>query len=67
LRVDIDPQSNAHAWTATLRLSDRFDLTHHDAACLALALRLRAPLATLDEALRPAPAALEAPLLRVDA
>ncbi len=67
LPIAVDPETNAHAWTTSLRLADRFDLTLYDAAHLELALRRRAPLATLDEALRSAAAALEAPLSGVDA
>jgi hypothetical protein len=40
-----------HAWSATLRLCERFGLTLYDAAYLELAQRLRLPLATLDGAL----------------
>jgi predicted nucleic acid-binding protein len=67
LGVAVDPETNAHAWTATLRLADRFDLRLYDAAYLEFALQRRAPLATLDEALRSAAATLEAPLLGADA
>ena len=62
----IDPETDTHAWTMTLRLADRFDLTLYDAAYLELALRRSAPLATLDEALRSA-GSLEVPLLGVKA
>ncbi len=58
LPIAIDPETDAQAWTATLGLADRFDLTLYDAACLELALRRAAPLASLDGALRGAAQAL---------
>jgi predicted nucleic acid-binding protein len=48
LVIVIDPGTNQHAWSATLRLCDRFGLTPYDAAYLELAQRLRLSLATLD-------------------
>jgi predicted nucleic acid-binding protein len=48
LSVAIDPETNTHAWHATLRLADRRGLTPYDAAYLELAQRRRLPLATLD-------------------
>jgi predicted nucleic acid-binding protein len=48
LVIAIDPQTDHHAWTATLELSDRYRLTPYDAAYLELALRRNLPLATLD-------------------
>lgn len=54
LTVAVDPQTDHHAWTATLVLSDRYRLTPYDAAYLELALRRALPLATLDAALRDA-------------
>jgi predicted nucleic acid-binding protein len=63
LPIAVDPETDAHAWTTTLRLADRFDLTLYDAAYLELALRRSAPLATLDKALRSAGASLEVSLL----
>jgi len=63
LPVAVDSETDAHAWTTTLRLADRFDLTLYDAAYLELALRLSAPLATRDEALRSAASSLKVPLL----
>jgi predicted nucleic acid-binding protein len=58
LPIAIDPETDAQAWTATLGLADRFDLTLYDAAYLELALRRAAPLASLDAALRGAAQAL---------
>ncbi len=51
LVIAIDPDTNPQAWSATLRLCDRFGLTSYDAAYLELAQRLKLPLATLDAAL----------------
>jgi predicted nucleic acid-binding protein len=48
LSIKIDPETNTHAWHATLQLADRRDLTPYDAAYLELAQRRRLPLATLD-------------------
>ena len=48
LMIVIDRGTNRQAWSATLRLCDRFGLTPYDAAYLELALRRRLPLATLD-------------------
>jgi predicted nucleic acid-binding protein len=52
LPIQVDPQTDQQAWTATLRLADRHQLTLYDAAYLELALRRNLPLATLDEDLR---------------
>src|SRR6266404_8295648 len=46
LAIAIDRGTNRQAWSATLRLCDRFGLTPYDAAYLAVALRRRLPLAT---------------------
>jgi predicted nucleic acid-binding protein len=51
LVIAIDPGTNRQAWSATLRLCDRFGLTAYDAAYLELAQRRQLPLATLDVAL----------------
>ena len=48
LPIEIDPETNTHAWHATLHLADRDGLTPYDAAYLELAVRRRLPLATLD-------------------
>jgi predicted nucleic acid-binding protein len=47
----IDPDCDAHAWSATVRLSEKHALTAYDASYLELALRRPLPLATLDAAL----------------
>ncbi len=49
--IRIDPQTQDHAWTATLQLADRCRLTLYDSAYLELAQRRRLPLATADRAL----------------
>ena len=54
LPVGTDVETEKHAWGATLRLSERHQLTVYDAAYLELAQRRRLPLATLDEELRAA-------------
>lgn len=51
LDIATDPQTNDHAWSASLQLADLYGLTVYDAAYLELAQRLRVPLATLDTAL----------------
>ena len=63
LDITIDPDTDLHAWAATLQLVDRFRLTVYDAAYLELAQRRMPPLATLDEELRAAGTALGIPLL----
>ena len=52
LPIALDPETDTFAWTATLRLADRFGLTLYDAAYLELAQRRVVPLASLDKALR---------------
>ena len=56
--ITIDPETNTHAWAGTLQLADRFQLTPYDASYLEVAHRLALPLATLDQRLRDAAAAL---------
>jgi predicted nucleic acid-binding protein len=52
LPIQVDPQTDQQAWSATLRLAERHQLTLYDAAYLELALRRNLPLATLDDDLR---------------
>jgi predicted nucleic acid-binding protein len=59
LPITIDTDTGSYAWSATLRLADRFALTLYDATYLELAQRRSLPLATLDETLRRAAGALE--------
>jgi predicted nucleic acid-binding protein len=63
LPIAVDPDTDAYAWTAILRLADRFSLTLYDAAYLELAQRRNAPLASLDKKLRDAGHALGVPAL----
>lgn len=54
LPIQVDAETDQHAWGATLHLAERHQLTLYDAAYLELALRRNLPLATLDEDLRQA-------------
>ena len=54
LPIDVDGETNVHAWGETLALARGHKLTAYDAAYLELAQRRRLPLATLDRALRAA-------------
>jgi predicted nucleic acid-binding protein len=58
LPITVDPDTDAHIWTTTLWLSDRYGLTIYDACYLELAQRRNLPLATLDLELRVAGQAL---------
>jgi predicted nucleic acid-binding protein len=63
LPITIDPDTSIYAWTATLRLAERFALTIYDSSYLELAQRRGLPLATLDTELREAAATLGVTLL----
>jgi predicted nucleic acid-binding protein len=63
LPITIDPEIDLHAWTTTLQLADRFQLTMYDAAYLELAQRRTLRIATLDAELRSAAEALGLTLL----
>jgi predicted nucleic acid-binding protein len=63
MAIDVDTESDTRVWTATLHLADRFRLTAYDAVYLELAQRRQLPLASLDEELRRAGAALGVTLL----
>ena len=65
LAIDIDSETDEHAWSVTLRLAERFQLTLYDAAYLELAQRRGVPLASLDQDLREAGAALGITLLGI--
>lgn len=54
LPISLDPETDRHAWDATLQLAHRHALTSYDAAYLELAQRRGLPLATLDSDLRTA-------------
>jgi len=58
LDITIDQQTDSYAWTDTLILADRFQLTVYDAAYLELAQRRVLSLATLDQDLRNAAMAI---------
>ena len=63
LPIQVDAETDRHAWGATLHLAERHQLTLYDAAYLELALRRNLPLATLDEDLRRAARAEKVRLL----
>jgi predicted nucleic acid-binding protein len=63
LPITVDPETNAHAWGATVRLADLHRLTIYDAIYLELAQRRRLPLATLDAALAAAASAVAVEVL----
>jgi len=57
LPISVDPETDRHAWSGTMRLAERHKLTLYDAAYLELAQRRGIPLATLDTELRQAASA----------
>ena len=59
----VDDQTTQHAWTTTMSLADRHELTIYDATYLELAVRRELPLATLDKKLRQAAVAESVPVL----
>ncbi len=63
--ITVDAATDTYAWSATLHLADRFQLTLYDAAYLELAQRRHLPLATLDQPLRTAASALGLDLLGI--
>ena len=67
LPIRLDPETDQHAWGATVRLATRHSLTLYDAAYLELARRRDLPLATLDKGLRAASVAEGVPLLGMEA
>lgn len=54
LPIDLDPETDLHAWSATVQLAAHHGLTVYDASYLELARRRDIPLATLDRDLRAA-------------
>ena len=65
LDIRTDPETDRYAWTTTVRLADRFQLTLYDACYLELAQRLSLPLASLDQELRNAAIAVGLDLLGI--
>ncbi|MGH8241721.1 MAG: type II toxin-antitoxin system VapC family toxin [Steroidobacteraceae bacterium] len=63
LPLQVDAETASRGWDDTLALAERFALTTYDAAYLELAIRLNAPLATLDQDLARAARAAGVPLL----
>lgn len=63
LDIQIDPETDVQSWGTTLELADQFGPTSYDAAYIELASRRKLPLATLDEQMRVAGAALGLQLL----
>ena len=63
LPIELDPRTDANAWSATFGLASTHRLTLYDAAYLELAVRRSLPLATLDRDLRAAAEAEGVPLL----
>jgi predicted nucleic acid-binding protein len=61
----IDGETASRAWSDTLSLARAQKLSAYDAAYLELAMRLGLPLATLDDQLRAAAAAVGAALFEV--
>lgn len=51
VEIEVDAETQEHAWGATIALADRYDLTTYDASYLELAQRRRLPLGTLDRKL----------------
>jgi predicted nucleic acid-binding protein len=49
LPITLDGETADQAWTATIRLAERYRLSVYDAAYLELAQRRKLPLATLDQ------------------
>ena len=49
--VIVDPETAVATWGETLRLAQLYRLSSYDAAYLELALRLKLPLATIDQPL----------------
>ena len=54
LPIDIDPVAASRTWGAALDLANTHGISVYDAMYLELAVRMRMPLATLDQALRAA-------------
>jgi len=63
LRITVDADSERHAWSTSVQLSDRHGLTVYDASYLELAQRRRLELATLDRDLAKAAEAEFVPVI----
>ena len=63
LPITLDPETTSQVWDATQHLAERFRLTVYDAVYLELAHRKHLRLATLDQELRDAGAAIGVALL----
>lgn len=63
--IQVDAETDHHAWGATRRLAAQHGLTLYDASYLELARRRGLPLATLDKALRKSAEAEGIPLLGI--
>jgi predicted nucleic acid-binding protein len=66
LPIMLDTETTMRVWNTTQRLAERFRLTVYDAVYLELAQRRHLPLATLDQELRKAGAAIGVTLLGSD-
>jgi predicted nucleic acid-binding protein len=65
LPIVIDDETDARAWGETIRLARSLTLSAYDAAYLELAMRRGLPLASLDDQLNAAAAAVGVPLFTV--
>lgn len=65
LRIEIDGETTRRAWSETLEVSRRAELTTYDAAYLELAIRRQATLASKDKALLKAARANKVPVLEI--
>ena len=66
LPLEVDSETDKQAWSATLQLSERHNITVYDAAYLELALRRGIPLATRDQRLAKAASEAGATVLPTD-
>ena len=63
MKITVDAEGEAQAWTTVLHISDTQKLTAYDAAYLELALRKSLPLGTLDRDLASGARAIGIPVL----
>jgi len=64
LPITVDFETTVKGWSEIPALAEKFALTTYDAAYLELAMRLEAPLATLDQDLARAARSAKVPLFR---